>query len=111
MDLIFLITSFVFLCCSFRHFLYVLVIMVFYNIYHIFCVNMHFFPQTEDEALARALALSLQDSYSSQPNGTIGTDRQQQLDEDHMLARAIAESERHQRSVASVSSRDRCNVS
>jgi len=66
---------------------------------------------TEDEALARALALSLQDSYSNQPNGTIGTDRQQQINEDHLLARAIAESERRQRSIASVSSRDRCNVS
>lgn len=72
---------------------------------------MWLFPQTEDEALARALALSLQDSYSYQPNGTIGADRQQQLDEDHLLARAIAESERHQRGTASVSSRDRCNVS
>lgn len=72
---------------------------------------MQFFPQTEDEALARALALSLQDSYSNQPNGTIGTDRQQQINEDHLLARAIAESERQQRSIPSVSSRDRCNVS
>lgn len=72
---------------------------------------MQLFPQTEDEALARALALSLQDSYSNQPNGTIGTDRQQQLDEDHLLARAIAESERPQRGTGSVSARDRCNVS
>jgi len=92
-------------------FVYVLIITVFDNRHHICCISMHFFPQTEDEALARALALSLQDSYSNQPNGTIGTDRQQQINEDHLLARAIAESERRQRSIASVSSRDRCNVS
>jgi hypothetical protein len=88
-----------------------LVITVFDNRHHVCCINVHFFRQTEDEALARALALSLQDSYSNQPNGTIGTDRQQQINEDHLLARALAESERHQRSIASVSSRDRCNVS
>lgn len=65
---------------------------------------------SEDEALARALALSLQDSQSSQPNGTTGN-RQQQVDEDHMLARAIAESERQQRTATTASSRDRCNIS
>ncbi|PNF21713.1 hypothetical protein B7P43_G10340 [Cryptotermes secundus] len=65
---------------------------------------------SEDEALARALALSLQDSCNSQPNGTID-DRQQQVDEDHMLARAIAESERQLHTATTVSLRDRCNIS
>ncbi|XP_069679395.1 AN1-type zinc finger protein 2A-like isoform X2 [Periplaneta americana] len=66
---------------------------------------------SEDEALARALALSLQDSGGSQQNGSIGNSRQQQEDEDSMLARAIAESERQLRGTATVSSRDRCTVS
>lgn len=91
--------------------MYVLEVTVFDIKHHVCCISMQFFPQTEDEALARALALSLQDSYSNQPNGTIGADRQQQINEDHLLARAIAESERRQRSIAPVSSRDRCNVS
>jgi hypothetical protein len=85
--------------------------MAFDNRHQVCGINLRLFPQTEDEALARALALSLQDSYSNEPNGTIGTDRQQQLDEDHLLARAIAESERQRRGISSLSSRDRCNVS
>ncbi|PSN31471.1 hypothetical protein C0J52_26987, partial [Blattella germanica] len=52
---------------------------------------------SEDEALARALALSLQESSGSQQNGAMPTTIDQQLEEDRMLARAIAESERKQR--------------
>ena len=65
-------------------------------------------PQSEDEALARALALSLQES---QQNGSISNSADQQMHEDLMLARAIAESERQQRQGTSSLSRDRCSVS
>ncbi|PSN37269.1 AN1-type zinc finger protein 2B [Blattella germanica] len=69
---------------------------------------------SEDEALARALALSLQESSGSQQNGAMPTTIDQQLEEDRMLARAIAESERQQRQqrgTTNLASKERCSIS